>query len=142
MRLGRRAKTSFDAGSLPMTSMIDVVFLLLIFFMVTATFAEQEETLPSALSAEGRSAQEEPLEPQIVRVGPEPGDGDAGAMFVIGSNRVRTKRELTAVLSRLPKGPGVIVQVADDAPIWAAAAAMQAALDAGFEKRTYAPDPG
>ena len=122
-------------GSLPMTSMIDVVFLLLIFFMVTANFSDREKELRSTLATEGPGA-ETVLEPQIVDVS---ADGAGGAVFRIGGNAVSTRGELVAVLELLPKAPGVIVRVESGAPVWAAAAALQAADRAGFEKRTYVP---
>ncbi len=46
-----------------MTPMIDVVFLLLIFFVCTASFQMAEETLPTSLLAIGNAAPtEEPLD--------------------------------------------------------------------------------
>ena len=47
-----RGSTSLDNM---MTPMIDVVFLLLIFFLTTASFQKLEKLLPSAVSAESRS---------------------------------------------------------------------------------------
>ena len=50
-----RIKPSGVAGNLSLTPLIDVVFLLLIFFLVTSEFEEEERrldiTLPSATSA-------------------------------------------------------------------------------------------
>ncbi|MAY75825.1 MAG: hypothetical protein CMJ31_14125 [Phycisphaerae bacterium] len=118
-----------------MTSMIDVVFLLLIFFMVTANFSERENELRSTLATEGAGS-ESVLEPQIVDVG----SGTGGrATFRIGDNAVGSRDELAAILELLPKEPGVIIRVSGDAPVWAAAAALQAAQSAGFDKRTYVP---
>lgn len=45
-------RTGFDST---MTPMIDVVFLLLIFFLTTASFQKLEKLLPSAVSAESQS---------------------------------------------------------------------------------------
>ncbi len=126
------------AGQLPMTSMIDVVFLLLIFFMVTSNFASPEDRLAAGLQAEGRGARTQDLQPQVVevrRVGAEAG-------FVIGSNVARSRADLTRVLRSLPREQGVIIKVWGDVPVAAAAAAMQAAADAGFSKRTYVPAEG
>lgn len=123
--------------ALPMTSMIDVVFLLLIFFMVTTNFAEPERELPAALATQGTGGPAPTLEPQVVRVEAGP---NGAAVFRIGVHTTGSRDGLTAVLATLPKEPGVIVRVADTAPVWAAAAAMQAVVDAGFEKRTYVPD--
>jgi biopolymer transport protein ExbD len=59
----RRTQTSIDSV---MTPMIDVVFLLLIFFLASASFQRLEKSLPSAIaaspdkSAQGNQATEEP----------------------------------------------------------------------------------
>jgi biopolymer transport protein ExbD len=127
----RRVRTA----AIPMTSMIDVVFLLLIFFMVTATFASPEDELSAGLQAEGRGAATEDLQPQIVDVRLRNGR----TVYEIGAHSARTRAELTAVLRRLPTEPGVIIRVAGDVPVAAPATAMQAAADAGFRKRTYVP---
>lgn len=121
-------------GRLPMTSFIDVVFLLLIFFMVTSTIVPSESRLGSALRTESRrGGSAADLRPQIVTVDAREGR----AVFTIGQRTVFSREELTAVLSELPTEAGVIVRATDAAPVSAFATAMQAARDAGFEKRTY-----
>lgn len=47
-----RGRTSIDSM---MTPMIDVVFLLLVFFLTTASFQRLEKLLPGAVSAESKS---------------------------------------------------------------------------------------
>jgi len=123
-------------GALPMTSMIDVVFLLLIFFLVTSNFAAPENRLDTALRAEGRSNAAEELQPQIVEVRLS---ASSRPIFQIGENIVGTRRDLTALLRQLPKRGGVIVRGSDTVPVQAIADAMQAAADAGFDRRSYAP---
>ena len=128
----RRRVRSGLLGVLPMTSMIDVVFLLLIFFMVTASFSADEEELSSALGADGAGSPT-PLQPQIVRV------RDAGGVtvFEIGAHRLRTPESLGNILRALPKDQGVVFRVSDTVPIADVAAAMQTAFDAGYTKRSY-----
>ena len=55
---------------LSMTSMIDVVFLLLIFFMTTASFVKTERELDSGIKVERQSAgqQQSDFEPAIIDV--------------------------------------------------------------------------
>ena len=130
----RRAAKSGLLGVLPMTSMIDVVFLLLIFFMVTASFSADEEQLSTTLGADGAGAQTN-LQPQIVRVR----DQQGVTLYEIGSRRLQTVNSLRNVLNALPKEQGVVFRVSDSVPIADVAAAMQAAFDAGFTKRTYVP---
>ena len=53
---------------LSMTSMIDVVFLLLIFFLVTTTFVRPEKQLLSSINVQEKSASDSSndLEPAII----------------------------------------------------------------------------
>ncbi len=48
-----------------MTPMIDVIFLLLVFFVCTASFRTVEESLPATLSWAGATA-EQPVEPELL----------------------------------------------------------------------------
>jgi len=137
---GKQKKRSARAratriGALPLTSMIDVVFLLLIFFLVTSNFAQQERELPSALQTEGGGVRASDLQPQVVEIRML----DGSPVFVIGERAVRTRVDLQALLSQLPKEPGVAVKSDPEVPISAVAAALQAARDAGFTKRSYVP---
>jgi len=135
MRLVRRANPSNRMGALPMTSMIDVVFLLLIFFLVTANFSEREDRLASTIQSEHAGTGVQELQPQIVSVEP----AGRHVVFRIGDRAVQTSAALRALLEQLPKEAGMAIRVDDRVPIQAAASAMQAAHDAGFEKRTYVP---
>jgi biopolymer transport protein ExbD len=57
MKFQRRRKEKIDIS---ITSMIDVVFLLLIFFMVTTSFTRQTEVKINLPEAEGAEAEEYP----------------------------------------------------------------------------------
>lgn len=135
MRLVRPTADRGRIGALPMTSMIDVVFLLLIFFLVTANFAEREDRLTSTIQSERTGAAVQDLQPQIVTVELS----GSRVVFRVGERAVQTGRALQALLAQLPKEAGVAVKVDDRVPIQAAATALQAAHDAGFTKRTYVP---
>jgi len=139
VRLRREDGTSDHrdrVSRLPMTPMIDVVFLLLIYFLVTATLTPSESQLASALQAERQGAGSlADLQPQVIRV--EMIDGRVG--YRIGSRVVRSGAELLDLLVRLPTEGGVFIRVADDVPVSAPAAAIQAAKDAGFRKVSYVP---
>lgn len=124
-----------DEGRLPWTSLIDVVFLLLIYFMLTSQSTRESE-LSSALQAERRSgAGASNMQVQVVNV--EQIEGMPG--YRLGDRLMRTPDQLEAMLRQLPKDPGVFVRVAGDVPIEAAAGALQAAKDAGFTKVSYVP---
>ena len=56
-----RSKDTFEDATLNLAPMIDVVFLLLVFFMVATTFASTEEEIPLDLpnAESGEQAEEE-----------------------------------------------------------------------------------
>ena len=138
MRLQREdgASDRDRVSRLPMTPMIDVVFLLLIYFLVTATLTPSESQLSSALQAERRGAgSAADLQPQVIRV--EMIDGRVG--YRLGARVMRSGTELLDLLVQLPTEGGVFIRVEDDVPVSAPAAAIQAAKDAGFRKVSYVP---
>ncbi len=118
---------------LPLIGMIDVFFLLLVYFVVSASITLPEDELSAALRQESVVASASDLQPQYVEVR----RAVDGAEFKVGSRVLRSQSELEQVLSELPKDAGVFLRVSDDAPVWAAAAALQACHDAGYEKLTY-----
>lgn len=138
MRFSRHRGTGQKLGELPLTSLIDVVFLLLIYFLVTADFTGQESDLSSALgrkSAEGGVAAD--LLPQVLRV--ERRQGSESAVYKLGGREFTDGERLTEVLRKLPKEAGVFVRVSDGVRVEDAAAAIQACKDAGFLRVSYVP---
>jgi len=118
-----------SAGSL--SSMIDIVFLLIIFFVVTASFDREqidaEVALPSVAAAPVKS-----LPPQRVMV-----NVFADGAVKIGFRRLReneVKRELPGILKTLRGGTNTVLVVNGDrdAPHKYIAAVMNAAARAGF----------
>ena len=63
MKLSSRKTARSRRASLQMTSMIDVVFLLLVFFVWTASFEIVEYVLPGRLSAATGTGSDAPAEP-------------------------------------------------------------------------------
>jgi biopolymer transport protein ExbD len=124
---------------LQMTSMIDCVFLLLIFFMVTSSFNMAERELDPAIKvqrAAGRAASD--LAPAIVDVV----RGDGGFVLRLGGREFASPAELTQVLRQLDnKVDGAIVRVEDESPFDLAASAVQACKSAGFALVSYVPLP-
>jgi biopolymer transport protein ExbD len=137
MKLSSRKIRQTGALDLPMTSMIDVVFLLLIFFMITSGFIQTERNLDSAIQVRNRAAQRESnLEPAIVEI------VESGGRFVykVGAREIASEAELEALLGQFPdKVDGAFVRVSDGAPFRMAAAAIQASKSAGFPVVTYVP---
>ena len=120
-----------------MTSMIDVVFLLLIFFMITSSFVKTERELDSNIkNQDSTSSSASDLEPAIVEI------VNSGGQFVyrIGAREVQVATDLTNILRQFPnKLDGAYVKVSDDAPFRMVAAAIQSCKDADFTTVTYVP---
>ena len=123
---------------LSMTSMIDVVFLLLIFFMVNSAFVKTERELDSGIKVDRQAAGEtrSDFEPAIVEVV----NSGGRAVFRLGSREFTTQVELVGVLRQFEnKADGAFVRVADDVDFEMAAAAIQACKTARFLTVSYVP---
>ena len=120
-----------------MTSMIDVVFLLLIFFMTTASFVKTERQLDTNIkNQDSASSEASDMEPAIVEIVKSGG----GFAFRIGAREVSDAAELTGILRQFPsKLDGAYVKVNDQAPFAMTAAAIQSCKDADFTTVTYVP---
>ena len=134
--LPKKSRRGRLPSPLQITPMIDVIFLLLIYFLLSTSYTPPEAELAPALQAErvegGRSAD---LQPQVVRV-----DLFAGRPgFRLAERIFRDADALRDVLTDLPKEGGVFIEGADAVSVRWAAAAIQAGRDAGFEKVTYVP---
>jgi biopolymer transport protein ExbD len=123
--------------TLNLASMIDVTFLLLIYFMVTTVLAKQEDRLSPTLQTENESVSGEQtdFQPQIILVMNI--DGTPG--YQLGPSIFREKTALIEALAGLPKTAGVFVHVHNQVPVGFAVSAIQAARDAGFDQVTYVP---
>jgi len=138
MKLSSQKRSREKTVELSMTSMIDVVFLLLIFFIATATFVRPERNLDSAIKVKSKGGQSSPMEPVIVEVTQGAG-GDF--VFKLGSAEIDSQETLTRQLSQFPdKSEGAFVKVSDDAPFRMSAAAIQACKSAGFAAVSYVPE--
>jgi biopolymer transport protein ExbD len=137
MKLSSRKLERGRRVELSMTSMIDVVFLLLIFFLTTSNFILTERNLDPAIKVD-RASSSEPseLEPVIVEVV----EVDGRYVYRLGARVLETAAELTQVLRSMPPSPdGAFVRVADGAPFAMAAAAIQACKYADFFQVSYVP---
>ncbi len=122
--------------TLPMSSMIDVVFLLLAYFVVTSIVMEREDRLSPTLQVDdGGSIGDQDFEPQIVEVAKE---GDV-TVWRVGARTFTDRESLIEALGRLPKAPGLFVRVSSGPNVSAVAAAIQCGRDAGFTEVTYVP---
>ena len=138
MKLSSHKRALKRQITLEMTSMIDVVFLLLIFFIVTASFTKTERDLDAVTKVNEKSsaASETDLEPAIVLLA----NVDGSWVYQIGTNNLTTFAELEEVLNQFPnKEDGAFVRAPDAAPYGMAAAAIQACKNAEFPGVSYVP---
>src|SRR5438067_1313333 len=115
MRLTNRKVKKGSKFELQMTSMIDVVFLLLIFFITTSSFKSTERELDSSIKVKSKSkAVKSNLEPAIIEV---VRGGEGQFVYKMGGREMTSFEELTSVLKQFPsKVDGAFVRVADEAP--------------------------
>jgi biopolymer transport protein ExbD len=117
--------------------MIDVVFLLLIYFLTTSGFVKTERELDSGIRTTSSSAAA-PSDLEIAVV--EVVKSDTGFVYRLGSRDMKTQQELVRVLRQFGnRAAGAFVRVADDVPFDMAAAAIQACKSARFVSVTYVP---
>jgi biopolymer transport protein ExbD len=138
MRLTSRSGKHSGSLELNMTPMIDCVFLLLIFFMTTASFVETERELNPAIKVQRAAAKAAgDFQPAVIDVV----KGSGGSfVYRVGGREIGTQQELTQVLKQFDnKVQGAFVRVSDDAIFDLPAAAIQAAKDAGFPFVSYVP---
>jgi len=132
-----RKKKTIEAASmsLPLVALLDVIFFMLLYFMAAGTLVPPEAELPSSLAAEKRGAggAGSDFSTQILRVEVVGGK----AQFRLGDQIMTDRGLLLATLSKLPKAPGIIIKVDNEATVAAAALVLQAARDAGFVRISY-----
>ena len=134
----RRSRVRVDRLTLNLASMIDVTFLLLVYFIVSTVMARPEDQLTSAIQTRDSDSagSEIDYQPQVVEVVAIQGVPS----YVIGSRRLRDLPGLREVLRDLPTELGVFIRVSGEIPVEFALSAVQAARDAGFEQVTHVPD--
>lgn len=133
----RQTRRGLSQVALNLTSMIDIIFLLLIYFMVTMVVSQPEDRLSPTLQTKRNAASGDStdFQPQVIEVVIV--DGAPG--YRLGSQVYRDKTSLADRLAELPKEAGVFITVSGNVSVGFATAAVQAARDADFEKVTYVP---
>ena len=123
--------------TLNLASMIDVTFLLLIYFMVAMVLRNQEDHLSPTLQTESEAAAGEAsdFQPQIIEVMML----DGAPAYRIGARVLRERGELADAVAGLPRSVGVFVKVREGVPVGFAVQALQVSHDAGFDQVTYVP---
>src|SRR5690554_1368884 len=120
-----RPKGNEQAGEIDLTPMLDVVFILLIFFIVTAVFVK--EAGYDVLKPQASTAQPAQLEPILIAISP------AGEIWMDG-DIVQTRALRSRIEQRLAETPnaGVVIQADQRAPNEMVLAIMSAAREAGL----------
>ncbi len=117
------------------TPLIDVVFLLLIFFMVSTTFSKESELSIELPEAEGKLLQKKEFTLEV--------DIDAQGRFfvnrqrVIDSKVVTLKRALTLTMGT-HNNPQVVINADRSTPYQAVITAMDASRQLGLVNLTFA----
>ena len=138
MRLTSHKTKRESKLELSMTSMIDVVFLLLIFFMTTTTFIKPEREQSPITEVQNQAGGESDLEPTIIEVTEKSGR----FVYLVGENEITEYDELVSLLKRFDNQfDGAFVRVGDEPPFEMAARAIQACKSAGYTGVTYVPNP-
>lgn len=130
MRLSSQ-KRSEKKMELSTTGMIDIVFLLLVFFLVTSSFLPPEKELRPAIQTEKKNSSQSSsdLEPAIIEIVPE----GAIHLYKLGSTKTQDINELIESLEGFSnKIDGAFVKADDDAPFDMTAQAISAAKKSGF----------
>ena len=137
MSFSKGNRRGINRAALNMSSMIDVTFLLLIYFIVSTVLSKPEDQLnPTLMVDQGTAVNESLLEPQIILVEKR----NLIPVYALGDLVFTSREELSKVLQALPKDPGVIIKADNNVLVAFAVAAIQESRDAGFEKVTYVPN--
>jgi len=137
-----------DRMQLRMTPMIDVIFLLLIFFVCTASFQPPEQWLPTLFSLPGSVSEAPPLEEELEELeqvvvylyGP-----GGSPRWKVNQRPCRTLEELAAALRRLARIDNRIPVILDPEPQVPMGEVIQSydlARAVGFQRIQFAARPG
>ena len=141
MRIRMRTKRQrLDRIALNLAPMIDVTFLLLIYFMVSTVFTPSEDQLSPNLgrkSKEGAASRQDFVSQRVI-VASDP-SAPSAHLWKIGRRTLRERSGLETLLRDLPKNAGLIVEVEDGVAVSHAVTVMQIAHDVGFTEVSYVP---
>lgn len=147
-RARRRRRPARPGASiaLAIAPMIDLTFLLLIFFLVTTTFERAEGLLASKLPRDtGAPGVALPISPIVVRVSRTgPGHDDYAIRIDHFDNAPAHAVELTEMLRRIQNQPGfdaktpVVIAAKDDVKWDHVVGCWNAAVAAGYEQIAFA----
>ncbi|MGZ8159914.1 MAG: ExbD/TolR family protein [Methylobacter sp.] len=137
MKFQRKKRENVD---ITLISMIDVLFVLLLFFMVSTTFNQHTEVNIKLPEAEGTAAEEHPKTVSLVidADGIYSLIGDDGQPHqLVDQNRAGLKQELSKLAENLKDVP-FIINADDKTPNKAVMTALDIAGQVGFSHITFA----
>lgn len=135
MKLNRRWRA--QPLQLATAGMIDIVFLLLIFFLVNSSFQPTERQVESALTDPQAATADSVEEPMIVEV-----QVAAGVFYRVGGREFLQRDELYRWLQQWPaKSQSIIVKAPANCPIEVPIRLLNDCRRAGFERVAYLPPP-
>lgn len=128
-----------------MTSMIDVVFLLLIFFVCTASFQAIEMVLPSNLLVTGGASVDAPVEPpqQLERILLEISPTASAVTWKVNDQQCSTEAELQQLLQAIAsvdRSLPVVIDCDNAVPLAEAIAAYDLCRALGLAKVQFAAE--
>jgi len=147
-RARKRDRPQHRVASLQLTSLLDLVFLLLIFFVLTSAYQVSEGVLPAEMPSGADSGPEPVSQPLVIEL--KSTGGDDLRIYLARMQTPIDPRELRWELQSLRYGSGgsravfmaddpVVIQ-ADDAVRWEHIVnAVNAARHAGYKRVTFAP---
>ncbi len=130
-RIKQRGRGAVSTTGL--TPLVDVVFLLLLFLVLTARFIPKENRFDLKLPESQPPDVQKYLEPFRLEVRAVGGPG-GGALFYAGGERVDSGEVLLARLRALPEQVPVVVSGDDEVPYAAVVQAYDACLAAGRKR--------
>ena len=138
MRLSNQKLNRRPSLEISMTSMIDVVFLLLIFFLVTTTFIKPERQLNSNIKVERTDAglQQSNLEPAVLDLFTVADQ----VVYQLGARQTTKLIELKQALNDFEnKEDGAFVRVSPDVAFDHVAQAIGMFKSTGYSNVSYLP---
>ena len=138
MKCRRRAELN-----IPMTPMIDVVFLLLVFFVWTSSFQMEEMLLPSSMAATAGVGEAEVIElpPELETVVVTMTAKDGEVVYDVSDRRfdnVEQLQQFLASVVAIDAAVPVVVAPNDSVPLGAVVRAYDVARMVGFGKVHFA----
>jgi len=126
---------SRDSPEISLTPLIDVVFLMLIFFMASTTFERRSELRVELPEAGARAS---PREDAVIHVVIDAGGGMRVAGRALADPRTRTLRRALANAARGLDAPPVVISADAQTPHQSVVAVMDAARRTGLYELSFA----